>query len=158
MTAKQKKARVCVVCHIEKSHLAYTGPRARVCRKCRGIKGRTSQRYAHVVKTYRLSPAEYELLIQATKDENGARRCQLCLETRAVHFFPIDHDHKVEREQGMRKSIRGLICKSCNRLLRDARDSAWLLRRAADYLDNWPARATLLWVVGKTHDKLNPLP
>jgi hypothetical protein len=155
VTAKQKASRVCVECKIEKGHLAYSGPRARICKKCRGIKGRTTQRYAHVVKTYRLSPAEYELLIQATKDEKGARRCQLCREVRATHFYPIDHDHAVEREHGMRKSIRGLICKSCNRLLRDARDSSSLLRKAADYLDDWPARRTLLWVHGTTHDRLS---
>ena len=153
MTAKQKARRVCVVCEEEKGHLAYTGPRAKVCRKCRGIRSRTSQRYRYVVQTYRLSPAEYEYLIASTKDEQGARRCQLCGETRADRFFPVDHDHVVEKELGMRKSIRGLICRSCNRLLRDAKDSASLLRKAADYLDNWPARRVLLWVHGSTVDR-----
>ena len=53
-----------------------------------------------------------------------------------------DHSHEEEKSVGIRRSIRGLLCLRCNRyLLHEARDSSELLRRAADYLENPPARS-----------------
>lgn len=109
-----------------------------------------------MVTTYRISPAEYELWIAATKDPVKGRLCQMCHEPRTYAYFAIDHDHQVELADGMRKSLRGLICKRCNRLLRDGGDSASLFRQAADYLDAWPSRRTLLWVNGSTNDRRLP--
>jgi len=65
----------------------------------------------------------------------------------------VDHDHKLEKlliESGIdpidaaRMSVRGLLCKRCNRrLLPAATDKQEVLARAITYLDDPPAKAHL---------------
>lgn len=82
---------------------------------------------------------EYEALLAA---QGGV--CAICGGKRSYNL-DVDHDHAVERasldagtppREAARGSIRGLLCKTCNRgILRKARDRASVLRAAADYLD-----------------------
>jgi hypothetical protein len=103
---------------------------------------------SYVGRTYNLSPVEYKALEEAND------HCMACgLRADSYTLWSVDHDHLVESELGVRYSVRGLICRSCNKILRDARDSAYLLRRLADYLDNWPSVRVLPFVHGTTHDR-----
>jgi len=63
--------------------------------------------------------------------------CAICFGIRKV--YDIDHDHAVEKALGSRASVRGLLCRSCNKTLSYVRDDPARLRRAADYLENPPA-------------------
>lgn len=77
--------------------------------------------------------------------------CAICKKPRPYNL-PVDHDHQLERElieagveplEAARRSIRGLVCKRDNGLLRDVRDDTQILRASADYLDDPPARKVL---------------
>ncbi|MFF4815299.1 endonuclease VII domain-containing protein [Kitasatospora sp. NPDC001309] len=78
--------------------------------------------------TYGLTSEEYNLLLAA---QGG--RCAICQETRRGNLA-VDHCHRTE-------AIRGLLCARCNGqlLARGARDRPEVLRRAADYLESYPA-------------------
>ncbi|WP_205625468.1 endonuclease VII domain-containing protein [Actinomadura atramentaria] len=119
--------RRCAKCERNRQAKFYSGPRARVCASCRK-KARSAGRHERRVQlTYGLGPGEYEALLAA---QGG--RCAICKGTRRQRLS-VDHDHKT----GV---VRGLLCRLCNgRLLTAARDSAEILRAAADYLDNPPA-------------------
>ncbi|MFJ4093458.1 endonuclease VII domain-containing protein [Kitasatospora sp. NPDC089913] len=81
-----------------------------------------------MVATYGLTSEEYSLLLAA---QGG--RCAICQETRRGNLA-VDHCHTTE-------AIRGLLCNRCNGqlLARGARDRPEVLRRAADYLEDFPA-------------------
>ncbi|MFJ5066549.1 endonuclease VII domain-containing protein [Kitasatospora sp. NPDC088556] len=78
--------------------------------------------------TYGLTSEEYAALLAA---QGG--RCAICQETRRRNLA-VDHCHRTE-------AIRGLLCNRCNSqlLARGARDRPEVLRRAADYLEEFPA-------------------
>lgn len=57
--------------------------------------------------------------------------------------FDVDHDHAVEKVAGPRASVRGLLCRSDNKVLAYVRDSPERLRALADYLEHPPAHAVL---------------
>jgi len=69
-------------------------------------------------------------------------RCAVCGEKRGYRLN-VDHDHKVEKEEGVRTSVRGLLCRRCNKLLRDCRDSIPLLRKLIKYLQAPPAKEVI---------------
>lgn len=55
-----------------------------------------------------------------------------------------DHSHRIEKERGLRASIRGLLCLYCNRhLLVALHDSAVKAQAVADYLLDPPAQRVL---------------
>jgi hypothetical protein len=88
---------------------------------------------------YGLSLDDYEALMAAQK-----HACAIC-QGRRPYNLDIDHDHALERA-GVppRETVRGLLCKQCNRrVLRSARDSVVLLRAAVAYLEDPPARKVL---------------
>lgn len=63
------------------------------------------------------------------KEQNGA--CAICRTTTPTgrwKVFAVDHCHKTG-------NVRGLLCNECNRGIGLLRDSAELLRNAAEYLD-----------------------
>lgn len=123
--------------------------RERKCVLCKNERRRTTSRLAHVKQSYGLTAEEYALLVQAA---DGA--CMCCHERRAKGYsWSVDHDHAVEREMGTRASIRGLVCRRCNRILRICGDSASLLRKVAAFLDKWPSAAALGRVAGFTEDR-----
>jgi len=89
----------------------------------------------YVVKTYGLLPGEYAA--QLAYQQN---KCAICAKplTSTARRYAVDHDHKIEKELGTRPSVRGLLCKRHNNLLRDVRDSVETLQAAIDYLQDPP--------------------
>ncbi|MEU6704741.1 endonuclease VII domain-containing protein [Streptomyces wuyuanensis] len=128
MAAERKGYRRCTKCQKNRSERFYTSARGKVCSTCRKGARRTANRNARIEKTYGLTAEDYQRLFEF---QNG--RCAICLETRQTNLA-VDHCHKTE-------AIRGLLCARCNGqlLARGARDRPEVLRRAADYLENYPA-------------------
>ncbi|MCX4685457.1 endonuclease VII domain-containing protein [Kitasatospora purpeofusca] len=120
--------RKCSKCAKNRAARFFSGPRGRVCAACRKAGRQASSRGARLQATYGLSAEDYQALFEA---QDG--RCAICLETRRTNLA-VDHCHKTE-------AIRGLLCQRCNGqlLARGARDRPEVLRRAADYLEDYPA-------------------
>lgn len=125
-----KFRRECAKCKTMRPEAAYISARGRVCLVCRNETKRKAHRKQRVAE-YGLTPSEYDALVER---QSGV--CAICHQSRK-YLLNVDHDHKREREEGSRASVRGLLCRNCNRLLRIARDNATTLQAAADYL-NWP--------------------
>ncbi|QUI30668.1 endonuclease VII domain-containing protein [Streptomyces alfalfae] len=128
MTEPRKGYRQCTKCQKNRAEKFFTGPRGKVCQTCRKATRRASSRNARLQATYSLTAEEYQALF-----EYQGGRCAICRETRQRNLA-VDHCHKTE-------AIRGLLCQRCNGhlLARGARDRPEVLRRAADYLENYPA-------------------
>jgi len=98
-------------------------------------------------ETYGIDQAYYERLLAR---QDG--RCGICQGTRRGNL-DVDHDHALEREllasgvgkpEATRRSIRGLLCRRCNRrLLPSCRDDEQILLRAIEYLRFPPAQPGL---------------
>lgn len=127
MAEPRKGYRQCEKCAKNRAEKFFT-PRGKVCSTCRKATRRTASRNARLQATYSLTNEEYQTLFEA---QGG--RCAICQETRRTNLA-VDHCHKTE-------AIRGLLCQRCNGqlLARGARDRPEVLRRAADYLENYPA-------------------
>lgn len=83
-------------------------------------------RKSKLKKSYGITVEHYELLL-AEQDW----KCAICSTSKPTgrwKVFAVDHDH----ETGL---VRGLLCNECNRGMGLLKDSAALLRKAADYLD-----------------------
>ncbi|WP_416972557.1 endonuclease VII domain-containing protein [Streptomyces sp. 4F14] len=142
MAQPRKGYRECTKCGKNRAERFYT-PRGKICSTCRKSTRRQASRNARLKATYGLTGEEYQRLYEA---QGG--RCAICQETRKTNLA-VDHCHKTE-------AVRGLLCARCNSqlLARGARDQPEVLRRAADYLEDYPA-----WkVLGPryTHDKGAP--
>lgn len=92
------------------------------------------RRYHHKTRTnnlrkYGITQAKYDAMLA---EQGGV--CAICKlpESRENQFgvmsLAVDHDHETGR-------VRGLLCSYCNRALGGFRDSAALLRTAAEYLE-----------------------
>lgn len=99
--------------------------RGKVCLDCQRKNRRATARRTHVARTYGLSQADHARLLEF---QGGV--CAICGGTRPYQLA-VDHDHDTGR-------VRGLLCKRCNRLLRDVRDDVSLLAGAAAYLHHPP--------------------
>jgi hypothetical protein len=108
-----------------------------VCNVCKRKTARAAARRRHLKTTYDITTEEYDEILTA---QNGA--CAICYGSRPYNLA-VDHDHQVAAQYGARASIRGLLCKRCNKLLRDVRDSAQVLLAAADYVMSPPAKKVL---------------
>lgn len=115
----------------------FTSSRAKICNFCKRETSRKNLRAHRLKNVYELTQEEYDALYEA---QGGC--CAICKKPRK-YLLHVEHDHAIEREHGVRVSIRGLVCKRDNGILRDARDDAQLLRACADYIDNPPAQAVL---------------
>lgn len=94
---------------------------------------------SHVERTYGITAEEYDALYRA---QGG--RCFICQRAKGLSKkLPVDHDHRIEAEQGVRASVRGLICVRCNDMLGHARDDVQFFARAIMYLVDPPARRVL---------------
>ena len=74
---------------------------------------------------YGITKSQYDEMLVF---QNG--KCAIC-ETDSCSTgrkLAVDHDHKAGK-------IRGLLCQSCNTSLGKMKDSPYLLRKAADYLE-----------------------
>jgi len=90
-------------------------------------KRRESTRRSQLKHSYGITPEEYN---ERLEDQKGL--CKICgtdKPTGKWKVFAVDHCHYTGR-------VRGLLCNECNRGIGLLRDSAELLRKAADYLDN----------------------
>lgn len=91
-------------------------------------------------ETYRLTPEQYWAIYNA---QGG--RCYICRRaTGATKKLSVDHDHFCcTGPTSCGRCVRGLICTTDNRWLGHIRDDPEAARRAAEYLEDPPARAVL---------------
>lgn len=113
--------RPCAQCERNRAERFFAGPRARKCADCLKANRSASTHARRVESTYGLTADQYEALLAA---QGGA--CAICRGVRRYRLN-VDHDHR----SGL---VRGLLCRRCNKLLRDARDNVELLCDAANYL------------------------
>lgn len=103
--------------------------------------GLTPRAYA-LRANYNISVADYDAMLTA---QGGV--CAVCgNRCSSGKALAVDHDHACCPESGKScgKCVRGLLCAKCNTGIGHLRDSADALRAAADYLDNYVTRATLV--------------
>jgi hypothetical protein len=119
------------------------GPRCATCHREHRAAARAAAKDAHVLRFYRLTAEEYAALYEA---QGG--RCAICQRARGTtRRLAVDHDHKCcAGPVTCGKCVRGLLCKSCNRMLGHFRDDPEAFERAAQYLRRPPAHAVLLGV------------
>jgi hypothetical protein len=129
--------RVCQRCGKNRALRFYAGPRGRFCDRCRKQLASDRAHARRLWDLYRITPEEYAALLAK---QGGA--CAMCKQTRRYRLN-VDHDHKVEKVKGVRASVRGLLCRRCNKVLRDVRDGVEYLRNAVDYLTDWPSRGVI---------------
>lgn len=140
--------RTCEQCGRGRAERFYTSPKGRVCQTCRTKTRSNSSRGQRLWDTYGLTLDQYD---QIVKTQGGG--CGICGRT-PKYNMDVDHDHQVEKAlltEGLTTtvakymSIRGVLCKVCNRrLLPAARDSVLTLRKAIDYLMDSPADQVLV--------------
>lgn len=95
--------------------------------KKRADKARVHER--RVQKTYGLKPGQYW---EIYKFQGG--KCAICRRaTGQTRALSVDHDHKT----GL---VRGECCRQCNDMLGHGRDDPAFFIRAAQYLNNPPAK------------------
>lgn len=127
--------RICSRCTRNRAVKFFT-PRGKVCADCRKKRQRRATKNKRITETYGITMEDYDLMLLF---QEGV--CAICYGIRKV--YDIDHDHAVEKAMGSRASIRGLLCRSCNKTLSYVRDDPERLRRAAYYLENPPAHQAL---------------
>ena len=114
--------RPCQSCGRNRAERFFTGPRGRTCEDCRKAKRSAATHRRRVEVTYGLTAEQYDALLA---HQGGV--CAICGGERRYRLN-VDHDHAT----GL---VRGLLCRRCNKLLRDVRDDRDLLYRAAAYLN-----------------------
>lgn len=93
-----------------------------------------------------ISPKEYDSLL---KSQHGV--CYICGNSPKTKRLAVDHKHilnekkiKKNKQQNLiRENIRGILCHKCNRGLPLFNDNPELFRKAAEYLEQWPAQQVL---------------
>ena len=145
MATSRKGTRKCQRCGLNRQLSAFT-PKGRICQTCRKTKTYATTKNARLQETYGISYDEWEQLLRL---QGGV--CALCKGKRPQ--YDTDHDHKMEKAlvasgldplAAARMSVRGLLCKRCNRrLLPASLDSVEILSAAILYLDSPPAQTIL---------------
>lgn len=125
-------------------------PRGKICSQCQRKRTSATTKDQRLRDTYGITLAEWDALLQ---QQQGC--CAICKGRRQT--YDVDHDHKLEKlllDSGIepttaaRMSVRGLLCKRCNRrLLPAATDKTSVLESAIQYLDSPPAQALLTGTV-----------
>lgn len=111
--------------------------------KSKGNKG-WIQRDANLAYRFGITSVEYDAILKA---QSGG--CWICgkVPLEGQNRLAVDHLHsKGENKRNPREKrgrIRGLLCWQCNSALGKFRDDITKLRRAADYLEIWPAQVIL---------------
>ncbi|MGL5935307.1 MAG: endonuclease domain-containing protein [Cetobacterium sp.] len=94
---------------------------------------KTTKRDAYLRKKYDISEEEYNHLLLL-----GHGGCWICGKLpKPGRSLNVDHDHHIQKQEGLRRSIRGLLCGfPCNKKFigRNRREHALLYYRAALYL------------------------
>lgn len=127
-------------CHRCKRALSAKRIRKKYCFPCERVVKKEQAKAAHdayVQRVYGLLPGEYDKIYEA---QGG--KCFICQRaTGRTRALAVDHDHAIG--DGKREAVRGLLCKSDNRMLGFARDDPEFFERAALYLRRPPAREVL---------------
>ena len=106
----------------------YAKPRSTRCAICAKRQAHRVSHNAHLKTRYGITREDYDKLL-----EYGEGKCWICNGGTSRRTLAVDHDHKT----GM---VRGLLCATCNKALRNFRDSATRFRNAADFLESDAAR------------------
>lgn len=90
-----------------------------MCKACykRGP-GHRSERDRYLRTNYKISLDEYNVILTAQEG-----RCAVCRKKPRRRLLAVDHDHAIEKEQGIRGSVRGLLCRPCNEYIGHIGDS-----------------------------------
>jgi len=97
-----------------------------------------------LVNNYGITLNEYKMILAV---QGGG--CWICgkIPLKGQNRLAVDHLHsKGENKRNPREKrgrIRGLLCWGCNAAIGKFGDNITKLRRAADYLDQWPAQEIL---------------
>lgn len=132
--------RVCTRCGQNKNvETGYKTPRGRVCKTCQKGGRRASTKNARLQESFNITMDQWQALLQS---QGGV--CAICRGKRPM--YDTDHDHGLERAgMSIEQTIRGLLCKRCNRrLLPAALDDVEILGRAIDYLTYARDRAQMV--------------
>ena len=122
--------RRCKSCDRNRAAKFFKTPAGTICVTCQDKRRSATTHARRIQQTYGLTAEQYAALL----DHQGGA-CAICGGVRRYRLN-VDHDHRT----GL---VRGLTCRRCNKLLRDVRDDALVLRQAAAYLDLPPA-----WLLG----------
>jgi hypothetical protein len=88
------------------------------------VRNKEKERDTFLKQHYGITLAEYNVLLQVQNN-----LCAIC--SKPYHAtLHVDHDHKTGR-------IRGLLCKNCNIMLGASLDIPSVLKRGADYLEQY---------------------
>lgn len=91
---------------------------------------------------YGITIIEYDAIL---KSQGGV--CYICEQSPTGSRLAVDHEHvKNDKNYGgfaRRKRVRGLLCWACNISIAKFKDDPVRLRKAADYLKEWPAQKIL---------------
>jgi len=108
--SRDKPARLCRSCHAESARHSYARARQKNIRK-------------QIIRDHKITE---ERLQQLERQADGL--CMICKSPPESKPLCLDHSHATGE-------VRGLICNRCNSGLGYFKDSAELLRAAAEYLD-----------------------
>ena len=128
------RRRTCTKCGLNRAEKFYSTSRARVCDRCKRQGRSRTTKNVRLSETYGIDMGDYDRLLA---HQGGV--CAICQGKRTV--FDVDHDHAAERAGiPIRKCVRGLLCRRCNRrLLPAALDKVAVLHSAVEYLERPPA-------------------
>jgi hypothetical protein len=124
----------CSPCNVETTAIAA---------KAKDPTGEKARDY-NLTRNYGITLTEYNLMLEA---QGGV--CFICGEPpkEGRRKLAVDHLHsKGEKKRNPREKrgrVRGLLCWQCNRGIGGFKDSVTQLRRAADYLEQWPGQQVL---------------
>ena len=124
---------ICKACCVERVMLYYRKPGQKEINRDRVL-----------VRTYGITAVEYD---EVLKNQGGV--CYICqyVPKEGGRKLAVDHLHsrgeKKRNPREKRARVRGLLCWQCNSAIGKFRDDITRLRRAADYLECWPAQKVL---------------
>ena len=118
--------RPCSDCGRNRAPRFFVSERGRVCLDCQRKRRSETAHRNRILRTYGLTEGQYGALLIV---QGG--RCAICAGERPYRLN-VDHDHAT----GL---VRGLLCRRCNKLLRDVRDDLDVLAAARRYLAETPA-------------------
>jgi len=116
----------------------------KTCREC-GEPRRSGNELCSACQTWFTQANRYGLTSRQLKDmyDRQANRCAICERLQGKRKLSVDHDHLCcPGATSCGKCVRALICNPCNVALGMMKDNADTLRRAADYLENFPSQHT----------------
>jgi len=132
--ATRAPEKTCVKCNQVKPAVDFPAPRVRTCRKCVSqritVINKKNPKYKEYQRAYTLKRM-YGITIDAYNQmlESQGGKCLICQRVPKERYrLRVDHCHKT-------KTIRGLLCNSCNSGLGRFEDSVDRLKSALRYLE-----------------------